>query len=291
MAVYAVRHSTVYTYEEPVSVCHNLAYLLPRSSPRHTWITSDLRILPTPPVLRERRDYFRNRPVFFVLQEPHKRLEITMTGTVDVEASEGVCHLPTTGWEDIRDQLRNDPTREHLAAYQFAFESPYVRAHADVNAYAGGSFLPGRPLVDAVLDLNHRIRADFVFDPKATTIRTTPEELLKKRRGVCQDFAHLMIGCLRSVGLPARYVSGYLLTTPPPGQQRLAGADASHAWAGIYFPGAGWLDLDPTNDAVVSDKHITLAWGRDFGDVSPLRGVILGGGHHNVDVSVDVEEH
>ena len=288
MPVYSVRHSTVYTYEEPVSVCHNLAYLLPRSSPRHAWMLNELHILPNPPVLRERRDYFGNRPVFFALHEPHKRLEITLSGMVDVEAAADPMGYVRTPWEEVRDKLRQDSTREHLAAYQFAFDSPFVRAHPDVHAYAANSFSPGRGLVAAALDLNHRIHRDFAYDPKATTIRTTSVELLRQRRGVCQDFAHLMVGCLRSMGLSGRYVSGYLLTNPPPGQPRTVGSDASHAWAGFYLPGSGWIDLDPTNDVVVSDQHITLAWGRDFGDVSPLRGVILGGRNHTVEVSVDV---
>ncbi len=150
------------------------------------------------------------------------------------------------------------------------------------------SFFPGRSLLDAAADLTRRIYHDFKYDPKTSTITTTLPEIMKLRAGVCQDFAHLQIGCMRSMGLPARYVSGYLLTTPPPGKPRLIGADASHAWLSVYLPDFGWLDLDPTNNMIPTDKHITVAWGRDFGDVSPLRGVILGGGHHVVDVSVDV---
>jgi transglutaminase-like putative cysteine protease len=181
----------------------------------------------------------------------------------------------------------------HLDAHQFTYASPYICWNPDVTAYAASSFTRGRPLLEAAMELSERIHKDFKYDTRSTTISTTLPEILQARAGVCQDFAHLGIGCLRAMGLAARYVSGYLLTTPPPGKPRLVGADASHAWLSVYLPGTHgapgeWLDLDPTNDCVPSDKHITLAWGRDFGDVSPLRGVLLGAGKHQIQVSVDV---
>jgi transglutaminase-like putative cysteine protease len=185
--------------------------------------------------------------------------------------------------------MSTDLSPEGLDAYQFVFESTRVRPGAEFAAYAAESFLPERPLTEALLDLTRRIHQDFRFDSKATTVRTTPEEVLRLGRGVCQDFAHLQISCLRSLGLPARYVSGYLRTYPPPGRERLVGADVSHAWLSVYCPGAGWLDVDPTNNLIPSQSHVTLSWGRDYADVSPVRGVILGGRDHTIEVGVDME--
>jgi transglutaminase-like putative cysteine protease len=172
--------------------------------------------------------------------------------------------------------------------YQFTFDSPLVKASADLAAYAAESFTPRRPIVAAVLDLSRRIHADFLFDPTATTVSTPLPEVLALRRGVCQDFAHLATGCLRSLGLAARYVSGYLLTLPPPGKPRLTGSDASHAWVAIHTGNGGWFDFDPTNDLVPSLEHITLSWGRDYSDVCPIKGVFVGGGQHGLSVHVDV---
>ena len=191
-------------------------------------------------------------------------------------------------WEDVRDQLRSDRYPEFLEAYQYVFDSPYVRAGSDLAEYALPSFAPRRPLLEAVLDLTQRIHAEFRYDPHATTLSTTLKELLATRRGVCQDFAHLQIGCLRALGLAACYISGYLLTQPQPGQNRLIGTDASHAWLSVFCPGSGWVDIDPTNNTIPSEQHILLAWGRDYDDVSPIKGVILGGGEHTVRVAVDV---
>jgi transglutaminase-like putative cysteine protease len=199
--------------------------------------------------------------------------------------------LPHTdlSWEETVRSLPEDHSPEGLGAYQFRFESPRIPLRADFAEYALKSFTRRRPLREGLLDLTDRIHRDFRFDSGVTTVRTTTEEVFRKRRGVCQDFAHLQIACLRSLNLSARYVSGYLRTYPPPGQPRLVGADASHAWVSAYCPGAGWLDLDPTNNLVPSIGHVTLAWGRDYGDVSPLHGLILGGGVHALTVAVDME--
>ncbi len=286
--IYHITHNTVYTYDEPVSVARNLAHLLPRPAPRHIWLTSDLKISPTPSVRADRSDFFGNRITFFAIEEPHHSLIVTATGDVELQTPEPMMWIPQTPWEAVRDTLRIDRRAEALNAYQYAFDSPSVRRNAELAAYAMPSFMAGRPLLEALLDFTARIHRDFVYDTKATTVSTPVMEVLAKRRGVCQDFAHLQIACLRSLGLAARYVSGYLLTTPPPGQPKLIGADASHAWISVYFPEVGWIDLDPTNNTMPSDRHITLAWGREFHDVSPLHGVILGGGHHHVKVEVDV---
>lgn len=192
-------------------------------------------------------------------------------------------------WEEAVRLLPNDHSAAGLEAYQFGFESARIRIRPEFASYALQSFRPGRPMPEALRDLTARIHNDFRFDSKVTNVRTPTEEVFRKRRGVCQDFAHLQIACLRSLNLAARYVSGYLRTYPPPGRPRLVGADASHAWVSAYCPGSGWLDMDPTNNVVPSDGHVTLAWGRDYGDVSPLRGLILGGGAHTLKVAVDME--
>ncbi len=293
MPQYRIRHLTRYTYEEPVSVCHNLAHLLPRQSPRHFWSYADLEISPVPAVHSERIDYFGNRLTFFAIQEPHRELNVLAKSIVKIEPT-GEENISLFGspaaasWESVRDHMCERLWGDDLEASQFVYESPGVQATPEVHDYAQVSFTPNRPIGEALLDLTSRIHHEFVYDTKATTATTTLPEIMNARRGVCQDFAHLQIGCLRSLGLPARYVSGYLLTVPPPGTARLVGADASHAWLSLYIPGHGWLDIDPTNDLIPSEKHITIAWGRDFGDVSPLRGVILGGGKHTIHVSVDV---
>jgi transglutaminase-like putative cysteine protease len=301
MPIYRIHHLTRYGYDEPVSVCHNLAHLLPRTSARHTWRFSEVEISPAPAVRAERIDYFGNRLTFFAIQEPHRELAVTTHATVDLEAapSPSLFTCTPTPWELVRDRI-NMPlppeggaaNADLLDAFQFTFTSPYIKWDADVAAYAAASFPAGRPIFDGLMELIERIHKDFRYDTKSTTVSTTLPEIMTAQAGVCQDFAHLAIGCLRSLGLAARYVSGYLLTTPPPGKPRLVGADASHAWLSVYLPelmgGGGWLDLDPTNNVIPTDKHITLAWGRDFGDVSPLRGVILGGGKHRIHVSVDV---
>jgi transglutaminase-like putative cysteine protease len=285
---YRVTHTTAYEYTDPVSLCHNLAHLTPRTVPTQTCHGSNLTISPQPAVVADRTDYFGNPVTFFAIQEPH--VELTLTATHAVEVRPAAAPEPGTSppWEAVRDRLPEDRTPAVLDAYQYAFGSCYAQPAAELAEYARASFRPGRPLVEASLELMNRIHAEFRYDPKATTVSTPLKEVFARRRGVCQDFAHLQIACLRSLGLAARYVSGYLCTTPPPGRPRLVGTDATHAWLSVYSPGAGWVDLDPTNDRVPSDQHVVLAWGRDYGDVSPLKGVILGGGRHAVKVTVDV---
>jgi transglutaminase-like putative cysteine protease len=286
--IYRVTHTTTYTYREPVSLCHNLAHLTPRPSARQT--TDDFRLLidPDPAVVHERADFFGNPVTFFTVQEPHTKLTVRAEHVTAVRPFDPPDPAATPPWEAVRDALRAARTPTALDAYQYAFDSPYIKSSAALAEYAAASFPPGRPLLEAALDLTGRIHRDFRYDPKATTLSTSLAEVLVGRRGVCQDFAHLEIGCLRSLGLAARYVSGYLLTRPAAGKERLVGADASHAWVSVYCPGWDWIDLDPTNDLVPSAEHILLAWGRDYDDVSPVKGVILGGGDHRIAVSVDV---
>jgi transglutaminase-like putative cysteine protease len=223
------------------------------------------------------------------VQEPHKELVVEARSEVLAKAKPDPPGEPAPTWEEVAQSLPSELSAAGLEAYQFAFESPRIRARPEFAAYALRSFTPGRAMPEALLDLTARIHSDFRFDSRVTNVRTPAEEVFRRRRGVCQDFAHVQIACLRSINLAARYVSGYLRTYPPEGKPRLIGADASHAWVSAYCPGRGWLDVDATNNVVPSDGHVTLAWGRDYGDVSPLRGLVLGGGAHTLKVGVDME--
>jgi transglutaminase-like putative cysteine protease len=285
---YYITHTTNYYYSNSVSLCHNLTHLAARTCPWQVCLRNELQFSSPPAVSVTRTDYFGNIVTFFTVQKPHKKLEITAINEVQVHPRPIPDPASTMPWEQVSHLLQTCRDEEALEAYQFVFDSHYVKRDPALAEYAAPSFLPGRPLLDSVLDLTRRIFAEFAFDPAADNFETPPHELLKTRRGVCQDFAHFQVGCLRSLGLAARYVSGYLLTNPPPGQDRLVGADMSHAWVSVFCPGFGWIDVDPTNDLVTQEKHITLAWGRDYDDVSPIKGVILGGGRHSVKVGVDV---
>jgi len=286
---YRVRHTTRYAYGEPVTLCHNEVHLRPRTAPRQTCRNTQLEIQPLPDSSTNRTDYFGNFVDFFTVQERHTQLEVSCMSEVTVDAVEPPMANLCPAWEDVAALFRSPEAARHLEAAQFTLESMYVRGNPTLEKYASESFTPHRPLLEGTLDLMRRINKDFVYDSRATTLLTPVMEVFEKRRGVCQDFAHLMLACLRSLGLPGRYVSGYLQTTAPAGKERLVGADASHAWLSVYSPGIGWVDVDPTNALVPSDQHIVVAWGRDYADVSPIKGVILGGGQHTLDVSVDVE--
>jgi transglutaminase-like putative cysteine protease len=287
--IYRIAHRTAYKYKYPVSVGNHVACLKPRTLLHHQLVRSELRIQPLPATRTERVDYFGNLLCFFTVQEPHKELVVEAQSEVIMERNATPWPEQSLPWEKAARLLPDDHSSVGLEAYQFRFESPRIRIRPEFASYALQSFTPGRPMLDALLDLTARIHKDFRFDSKVTNVRTPTEEVFRKRRGVCQDFAHLQIACLRSLNIAARYVSGYLRTYPPPGQPRLVGADASHAWVSAYCPGIGWLDMDPTNNVVPSNGHVTLAWGRDYGDVSPLRGLILGGGAHTLKVAVDME--
>jgi transglutaminase-like putative cysteine protease len=287
--IYKIVHRTTYRYKHPVSVGTHVACLKPRALPHHQLAQSDLHIQPRPATRTERVDFFGNRLCFFTIQEPHRELVVEARSKVILEGSTTPWPPLPLPWEEAVQSIPHDISPAGLEAYQYGFESPRIRVRPEFASYALQSFTPRRPMLEALLDLTTRIHRDFRFDSKVTNVRTPTEEVFKKRRGVCQDFAHLQIACLRSLNLAARYVSGYLRTYPPPGQARLVGADASHAWVSAYCPGIGWLDMDPTNNIVPSNGHVTLAWGRDYGDVSPLRGLILGGGSHTLRVAVDME--
>lgn len=286
---YQITHTTEYAYRKTVSTCHNEIHLIPRNFSRQDCISHQLQIHPVPADYRERCDFFGNTVASFSIHQPHERLIVTASSEVVVEAEKPQLDFyQDIRWESVCERLHANEELENLEARQYLLDSPLVAGTSELADYAKPSFCKGRYLMDAVSDLMQRIHVDFAYDPHFTTVSTPLDEVLEHRRGVCQDFAHLAIGCLRSQGIPARYVSGYVETLPPPGQTRLVGADASHAWFSVYMPERGWLDFDPTNNQMPMDRHVTLAWGRDYSDVTPLKGVIFGGGEHSVNVSVDV---
>jgi transglutaminase-like putative cysteine protease len=292
--VYRSSHRTVFHYSEPVSVYYGEARLTPRDTPFQTCRGSRLSVRPTPATSDRRVDWFGNRVTNFTVQERHDTLTVVCVSETEVFVRPRPDPSDTPGWEAVRDAMigadpdRTDRSPPGLDALQYVFDSRYVRAGPAALAFAKPSFPPGRPVLAAVLDLSARMFAEFKADRTATHVATPVEEVLALRRGVCQDYAQAMIAGLRSLGLSARYVSGYLLTDPPPGRPRLLGVDASHAWVGVWCPPLGWVDIDPFNNCLPGDRHITLAWGRDYDDVSPIRGVITGGGRHGVTVAVDV---
>ena len=288
-ARYRIEHHTRYVYASAVSTSQHMAYLEPRELPWQQVRAHDLAIDPHPVLSSRRVDYFGNAVNQFSVLGPHRELSVRSQSLVEVRPKRAaIAPALSPPWETVRDVLAYRTGAPAGEPAQYAYASPYVAPDPEVADFARASFEPGRPLLESAIDLMHRIHAEFRFDPRATTITTPVRRVLAERRGVCQDFAHLQISCLRSLGLAARYLSGYLLTDPPPGQPRLAGADASHAWVSVPCPRHGWVDLDPTNDVLPDVRHVTLAWGRDYGDVSPLRGVILGGTRHTLRVGVSV---
>jgi transglutaminase-like putative cysteine protease len=292
MTAYRVRHQTSYVYEAPVLHAHHLAHLRPRRFEYQTPRRTLLEIVPPPRDQHREEDYFGNDCDVLEVFSPHERFDIVATSEVEIKERPTLSRLSEEPckkleWGAVMSQLAED--MRLLFAREYCFDSPLVRAHPMLREYAEPSFEPKRPLLEAVLELNDRIHSEFSYEPAVTDVTTPLAQVMRERRGVCQDFAHVMVGCLRSVGLAARYVSGYLETVPPPGQPRLVGSDASHAWVAVFFPGLGWLDLDPTNGLLPNQSHITVAYGRDFSDVSPVKGVVLGGGRHHVNVGVDVQ--
>jgi len=287
---YRVVHRTHYEYDAVVSASYSEAHLHPRETQSQQAYLATLAVDPFPEHYHERRDFFGNRVAHFTVLEHHRELTVTATSVVEIRDRREI--LPVVGdlaWEDARDELRRDPAPESLDARQFVLASPVVAPSAAAVAYVGASFAPGRPLVEALGELSGRLHAEFEFSPGSTTVSTPVEEVLARRAGVCQDFAHLTISGLRGLGLAVRYVSGYLETDPPPGQDKLVGADVSHAWVSVYVPHVGWVDLDPTNGQFVNNRYVTVAWGRDYSDVPPLKGVIYTEGKgQRLEVTVDV---
>lgn len=292
MTRYHVLHETHYDYQQPVRESHQLMRLQPRELPWQHCVEHRLRVSPEPARSRVFFDRFGNRVTALHFEDAHESLHVRSECWVEMRERGMPQMYASPPWEEVREALRyraGQPLAPDLLdASAFLFESTDVRIKRVFAEYAAASFAPRQPLLACCHDLMQRIFEEFTFDPEATDVTTPVLEVFEKKRGVCQDFAHFMIACLRSLGLPARYVSGYLLTRPPPGRKRLIGADATHAWVSVFVPGSGWFDLDPTNAVWTDTEHITIGWGRDFSDISPLRGVILGGGIHEPEISVTV---
>lgn len=284
---YDVRHRTTFNYEQRVSESHHVLHLVPRLHPRQTRLTHVIDVDPVPSLVSAGEDYFGNPTHHLTVSEPHDRLIVEARSRVDVGAFELAAAARGEPWEEVASAL-DAATGAALDASQFIYPSPYAAPSPDLHAYAVESFPAGRPILEGALDLTRRIYEDFEYEGGVSDVSTPVGEVLAMRKGVCQDFAHLQIAALRSLGLAVRYVSGYLLTYPPEGRPKLVGADASHAWVAVWSPGLGWVDFDPTNNVIPSIEHVTVGWGRDYGDVSPINGFIIGGGAHEVVVAVDV---
>ena len=286
---YKVQHTTTYKYSQVVSISHHLLHMAPRSADRQKCLRSFVQIDPMPSVRSEALDYFRNKVSYITVQEPHETLEISAVSEIEVSSPPPIQLSMSPAWEDVASLMSMPKQPDVLDACQVAFASPYVTGIEQARSLAEESFTPDRPILDATMDLTSRIYTTFKYEGGVTDVSTPVADVIEARRGVCQDFAHVQLACMRSLGLPARYVSGYLLTHPPEGQDKLVGADESHAWISVWCPGFGWVDFDATNNLIPTDEHITLGWGRDYGDVSPINGFMIGGGEHTVDVSVDVQ--
>ncbi|QGJ70588.1 Cysteine protease [Planctomycetales bacterium 10988] len=286
--LYEVRHITTYEYKASVSSCHNLAHLRPRNMPNQQVSRFRLKITPEPSRKLSRLDYYGNETHYAAVQYPHSELTFEAESRVNVVKPEMADPKTTPPWEDVRRLPGQVNPIYPYDILDFTFASPLITLEPEALEYAKQTFTPRRPLLEGVIELTSRIHKDFQYKPGATTVSSTIKEIFSKRLGVCQDFAHLEIACLRSLGLPARYVSGYLRTIPPPGQPRLQGADASHAWVAVFCPGTGWIAIDPTNDVLTATDHITVGWGRDYADVAPVTGAFIGGNSSIVRVGVDV---
>lgn len=279
---YRTTHVTTYLYDQSVAQSISEARLTPRSFDRQRVFDVHIDVQPAFATMETRTDYFGNAVTTIAVFGTHEKFIVTSSSVVETGIGP-VREMPVVAWETVRDLLAEPTENESLAASEFIFESPYVPVVKQVAEYARTTFTPGRPLVESVRELKHRIHEEFIYLPESTSIEVPLQELMEKRHGVCQDFAHVMIGALRSVGLAARYVSGYLRSGAD-----VQGAEASHAWVSAWVPGAGWVDFDPTNDVMPTDGHVTVGWGRDFGDVTPVKGVALGGGGQTVEVEVHV---
>jgi transglutaminase-like putative cysteine protease len=287
--IYRTRHQTLFSYTHSVPLTHNRAYLTPLTLPEQILRANTIEIVPKPDRIQHTIDYYGNRITYFTVESKH--IELSVTSCSEVEVNPRIVPDPpaTPFWLHVRDALAAQKTPEDLAAAEFTLASPYIKVTDAVAEFARQSITPEKTILGAALDLTWRIHAEFEYVPNSTGLETSVDEVLADRKGVCQDFSHLAIACMRAMGLAARYVSGFMRTLPAPGQEKLLGADETHAWFSVYVPHHGWIDLDPTNNILCGIDHITVAIGRDYGDISPVRGVVTGGGTQKVQVSVDVE--
>ena len=285
---YFVRHRTTYRYLQDVSHSWHMAHLRPRITPLQAVHDSSITLSLEPASRVAREDYFQNPTELFSIDRPHTHLEVLAESRVTVQPAPQRASRDSVPWEEARAMLENPQDDEQRDAVQYLFDSPMTKFESDIFAYGAVSFPPHRPILAGAIELMNRIHKDFRYDTTVTDVSTPVDRVFELRAGVCQDLAHVGIAAMRAMGLPARYVSGYLLTEPPPGKPRLLGADASHAWFSVWAPPFGWVDLDPTNNILVGESHVTSSWGRDYGDVAPVAGIILGGHDHVVEVGVDV---
>jgi transglutaminase-like putative cysteine protease len=285
---YRVRHRTTYRYLQDVAQSWHVAHMLLRTTPTQAVAETQVKLSPEAGSRVARTDFFGNPCEWYFFNAAHDHLEILAESLVNVTPAPERDPGKSLAWEKVRDLLEAPPDAEARDAVQYIFDSPFSVFASDLPSYARESFTPGRPLLAGAVDLMRRIHAEFRYDTTVTDTTTPVDKVFEIRAGVCQDLAHVGIAVMRSLGLPARYVSGYLLTKPPPGKPRLLGADASHAWFSVWAPPLGWVDLDPTNDVLAGEGHVTAAWGRDYGDVAPVAGIILGGHDHHIEVGVDV---
>jgi transglutaminase-like putative cysteine protease len=287
---YQIAHTTEYHYHQSVSLCHNIALLIPRNTELQECRKTLVKITPQPDIINEYEDFYGNKALYFAVQQEHSSLRVTVLSQVEKLKPRNLTMglHSNIAWEEISNMLAKQGD-DHFEARQFIAATPITAPTKEIHEYALQSFTPKRSVFEAVSDLVKRMHTEFEFKPGFTTLATPLTEVMEQRKGVCQDFAHLAIACTRSVGLPARYVSGYIETTAPKGAEKLQGVDASHAWFSIFIPQSGWLDFDPTNNLIPSDQHITIGWGRDYADIPPLKGVILSIGRHQLNVTVDVK--
>ena len=285
--LYSITHTTTYLYHELVSLCHNIAMLSPRDTDTQICQSSNIIIAPLPEVLDTHTDFFGNKAIYFVVEQEHDTLSVTVTSVVEKKPMAPYIAFPTASWESVRDLLQSS-TGNFINEKQFIAATDITAPTPAISNYAAESFTNGQSLYKAVYNLMQRIYSDFKFTPGFTTISTPLSTVLKERKGVCQDFAHLGIACLHAMGLPARYISGYIETLAPEGKEKLTGVDASHAWFSVFIPGMGWVDFDPTNNKIPGEQYITVGWGRDYFDIVPLKGVIMSSNTHEMKVAVDV---
>lgn len=285
--LYSVTHTTTYNYHELVSLCHNIAMLSPRDTATQICRSSNIFISPLPEILDSHTDFFGNTAIYFVVEQEHDTLSVTVNSVIEKIPLQANAPISNISWEAVRNMIQNS-TGQYMAEKQFTAATNITAPSPAISNYAAASFTEGRSLFKAVYHLMQRIYTEFKFTPGFSTTSTPLSAVMEERKGVCQDFAHLGIACMHAMGLPAKYISGYMETLAPEGKEKLTGVDASHAWFAVFIPEMGWVDFDPTNNKIPDEQYITVGWGRDYFDVVPLKGVIMSSSTHEMSVAVDV---